>query len=292
MSIKSFFDKDKLKVFFNYSQKGNIWRMHFTNNDLIVCETRDLEKKEVYFFSVNYKTNEIFLKNFQIKEKWWVSIANVNSDLMFLNYFRKPDLPEHLGFTAIDIKTGEEKWTEPKLVFLFASNNEVYAFKQLFENKVYYKFDPQVGKIIKEFKEEPDILTVLQLKSDSEKLFYSNFIYAEIYGDDSSTQEHAVNSYLKDRIKGLKISGSLEMIKYHDHLIYNYHQDKGIDMKNINLRTLSNILEIYDMTKNKIVYQDILNSTTSNYVPDSFFIKDKMLFYIKEKKNLLTLKLD
>lgn len=162
----------------------------------------------------------------------------------------------------------------------------------MFESKIYYKLDPHNGSIIKEFKEEPDILTVLQLKSDSERIFYSDFMYAEIHEGDQSTQEPAVNSYLNDRIKGLNISGSLEMIKYHDYLIYNYHQDNGIDIKNINLRTLSNILEIYDMTKNKIVFQDILNNTTSNYVPDSFFIKDNVLFYIKEKKNLVTLKLD
>lgn len=292
MSIKSFFNKDKLKVFLNYCQNGNIWRMYFTDNDLLVCETRDLEKKEVYFFTINYKSNELFLRNYQTQEKWWVSIENVNCNIIFLNYFRKPDLPEHLGFTSIDIKTGAEKWTEPKLVFLFATDNEVYAYKQLFESKIYFKLDPKNGNIIEEYKDDSKILVLLREKSDREKIFYSDFIYPEIYETDSSTHGSSVDTYIKERIKSLKISGNLEMIKYHDYLIYNYHLDNGIDMKNLNLRNLSNILEIYDMTKDKMVYWDTLNNITANYVPDSFFIKDKILFYIKEKKNLITMKLD
>jgi hypothetical protein len=63
-------------------------------------------------------------------------------------------------------------------------------------------------------------------------------------------------------------------------------------MKNIERQILSNVIRIKDTNSGKIILDETLNKITSSYVPDSFFIKDGYLFYVKEKKELTSINLN
>jgi len=118
-----------LSKFLTFSQRGNIWRMFFTDNKLIAGETRDIINKLVSFFSLNYENRTVLIKNLQLNEKWWLSIANVNDSLIFLSSYRKPDMPEHLGITVLDIFSGVVRWQKNDLTFLFTDNEFAYTYK-------------------------------------------------------------------------------------------------------------------------------------------------------------------
>jgi hypothetical protein len=110
----------------------------------------------------------------------------------------------------------------------------------------------------------------------------------------NSNDENIKNNYkeLIDRLQTLKINGDVEYIEKGKYLIYNYHQNRGINLKDLSQSFLTNKLEILESINNNIIYEDILNAETSSYVPDSFFLKDNKLFYIKEKKELIVIDLN
>ncbi len=288
MGIKDIFTKNKLKPFLNYSQKGNIWRMHFSPSDILVCETRDLNLKETFFFSLNYKTKQVYLSNFQLNEKWWIAIESVNDDTIFFNRFKTPELPEHLGIIAVDLKTGNIKWNNTDLTFLFADCSDVYAYMQHFEREIYFKLNGETGNVIESYEDDKIADSLLELKSFNEEKMFSDFIYPEIYIEGNNV-EQKIEEYLMERFRDTKYMGEIEFILSGELLIYNFHADMGVNIKDITSRNLSNHLEIYDFSSKKIIHDEILNAEAANYVPDSFFIKDGFLFYIKEKKELISI---
>ena len=289
--LNKLFSRNKLKPGLVYSQKGNIWRIHF-HGDVLACETRDLTSKQVYFFSLNFKTNELYLKEYQVEEKWWVEIESLNNSIIFLNYFKTPELPEHLGITAVDLKTGENKWTNTDLTYWFSTNTDVYAVKELFEKKLYFRLDVKTGELSEEFKDEGIEQYLAELQNVQESKRYSNLINAEIYDKNNSSIPAHIKRYLDERFYDIRILGSIEFIEFNNYLVYNYHKDEGVNLKDLNLRNLTNILEVYDTQNKSIVYSDTLNKQAFNYVPDSFFINEGYLFFIKEKRELAVINLN
>lgn len=291
MGIKDIFTKNKLKPFLSFSQKGNIWRMHFSPSDILVCETRDLNSRETYFFSLNYKTKQVFLTNFQLDEKWWIAIESINDNTIFFNKFKTPELPEHLGIIAVDFKTGKIKWTNTELTFLFADSPDVYAYKEHFEREIYYKLNDDTGEIIETYEDEKIADSLLELKSFNEEKIFSGFIYPNIYIEGNYV-EPAAENYLMQKFKDVKYLGEIEYALSGDFMIYNFHADLGVNVKDINSRNLANHLEIYNFKTGKVIHDEVLNSEAVNYVPDSFFVKEGFLFYIKEKKELISIDLN
>jgi len=291
MGFKELFARNKLKPHLTYSQKGNINRLFLSGSNIVVCETRDMQVKEVYLFSLNYLTKEVYLRDYQLDEKWWISIENVNDDIIFLHTFKRPDMPEPLGIKAIDIKSGSLMWENKDLVFYFSTNDKVFAFKQLFEKRVFHRLNALTGEVEEEYRDSSFDLSLSLLKDEQERAQYRNYLNTDVFSLQSAVKDDEVNEYLSFRFNKIVTLGDVEFIRCGDILIYNFHISRGINLKNINETYYSNRLEIYDLNAKRITYQDTLNDKVLTYVPDSFFIKDDVLFYIREKKELMAINL-
>ncbi len=278
-----------LKPDFCFSQKGNIWRMYFNNTGITVGETRDLNSKEAYLYSFDFKTKEIYLKNFQIQEKWWFSIESVNDNYVYLSRFFNPEDPEPIGIYAHDIKTGSEVWENEDLIFYFCDNDFVFGLKRLFESKILYKLNANSGEIIEELRTDDEMIKVIEQKNENDLKMYDGYLYPEIYNLSENNLVFEADVDVGDKAK---IEGPLEFIRFNDFLIYNYHIKQGIDLKNIERQILSNILYVKNKAAGKLIHTETLNKITSSYVPDSFFIKDGYLFYVKEKKELISINMN
>jgi hypothetical protein len=290
MGIKDIFTKNKLKPYISFSQKGNIWRLYFSNEDIIFCETRDMNSKEVFFASINYKTKQIYLSNFQLTEKWWISVEGITDKTVYFNRFKTPELPEHLGIISVDAKTGKIKWENEDLTFLFAEANDVYAYREQFEREIFYKLNADDGSIEETYEDEKIADSLLELKKFNEERIFTGFLYPVIYvkGNEVTPQ---IENYLHEKFKDVNYQGEIEYLDYGNLLIYNFHEDRGINPKDLTVHNLINKLEIFDFDTKKIIHTEILNTDSVNYVPDSFFMKDGFLFYIREKKELISIDL-
>lgn len=289
MSFKKIFNKNELKPYFKFSQNGNIWRLFFNNTDFVAGETRDIRTKQAYLFTYDIINKKEYLKNYQFDEKWWFAIDALTDGALIVSNFQKPEMPEHKGFKVLDIKTGKVKWENDEFEFYFANNEHVFAVKQLFESRMIYKLDLNNGSTLSEYKGD-EIDTIAILKSENNTKIYEGLINTEIFDISDSFLRSKFPGVIK-KLQQLKIEGEVEYIEFDKYLILNHHSVKGINLKDISSQLLTNTLEIHGSESNEAIFIDILNMETSSYVPDSFFIRNNFLFYIKEKTELICIKL-
>jgi len=281
-------NKYSLKKSWSFSQLGNLWRIFITSNDILIGETRNLEEKIVYFFSIDLNSGNHFFKNYLFENgNYWVSIEGYNAGNIYLHRFENPNLPEHNGIIDIDIKTGEVRWENKDVMYFFNTENEIYGHKQQFESFKYYNLNPENGLILNEVPAENQ-LSLFELKQDTIRELYINNYYTEIFNLLNSDSTFSQIIILE--MKGKDIFGEVEFIHFENYLTFNYHIKK-VNLKDLSNPNLENVLCVYDI-KNRIkLYSDILNVEASYNVPDSYFVHKNYLIYIKEKKHIVTLKL-
>jgi hypothetical protein len=291
MAINRFFKSNKIKEHLVFQQNGNIWRFYLHGN-FLVGETREHKTRNAYLFSMDFVKEEIFLKNFQIEEKWWFSISGITGDIICISKFRKPDLPEQQGIIVLDIKSGKKLWENTMLTLLFSNATDTYAYKKLFESKIYYRLDTSNGNIISETKAEDEVAHIYSLKEQFETINYKTYSYTERYLPGITHAGDEVDLYFGDYLKDVKLTGPIEFIIKNNLLIYNYHKEIGANLKTLNENLTDNIFNIYDLKKGKLLYSTILNKNTAGYAPDSFFINNNYLFFIRNKKELIIINLE
>ena len=285
MDILSLFQQKQLKPAWSFTTSGVLWRLLFSETNFIVGEDRDTEKKEVSFFCLNAANGDILWKNISFAETWWIGIEGIVHDKVYLHGFKKPDMPEHGKIVAVDLGTGRELWRNNDYAFLYATADRVMAFRDLFERRLYYELDAATGEFMQELSELP--ADVYEKKNASHGR--NNFLYPESLIN--AAAEFSLLAPVIDRYCNRNaMRGSVEYVHSNGKLVFNCHAvQEHVEEKNLDV--LQNRLYIIDETSGKLVYADVVNSSTPSAVPDSFFVDDTIVYYIKEKNTLIAVPL-
>jgi len=284
------FKSNKLKPSWEFNQNGNMWRFIFCGDNIIAGETRDIENKILYLFTIDFNNGKTFLKNFKFEEgNFWISIEGGNNSVLFLNRFQNPELPYHKNIIAIDIKSGEFYWENTDYEYFFNTKDKLFGITQKFENVELAEIDISNGKLIKVFTDE-EAINIIELKKETDlDLFNESTDYPKPLSN--QPLEDNLNSIIKAEISNRTTEGEIEYINFKNYLLFNYYYENGINLKDISRKYYRNNFCIYDAIKSEKVYQDTLNEKSNYNVPDNFFIKNDMLFYLKEKTHLIGLNL-
>jgi hypothetical protein len=270
-------NKMKLKKLYKYDNGKQIWRILPTTNNKLVIEERDIKTKEVFFSCINIESGKKIFSDFQLDEKHWIGIESIYNGIIFFHTYGKPDMPAHKNIIAFDILSQSIIWQNSNYVFSFVYDEKVYCYQQRFESRVFYALDYLTGNIVEDL--GSDFVNLNQLKEKSDQEFVKlNYQFPEYFMQDKSDNElHEI--YLKQFLSNNIVKGEISFLRYDNLLLFNYHQ---ISKNN----TFSNEFAAYDLTKNKIVLEDTLDKNLVNLIPESFFVKDNLLFLIIDKKRL------
>lgn len=289
--MKFFRNINVLKPKWKFSQKGNLWKFHFGGDEFIAGETRDLTTKKVYLFSLNYKTGKVYLKDFIFEEgNFLITLENVTDKFILVSKFERPEMPVHKGITALDITTGEVVWQIDSNEYLFHTVDKLFAYQQRFESTVLYEYELETGNLVREIPSElnKEIYTLRDESNDD--LFEESYNYPRLYNDVNFSL--AAKKILTNGLKNIKTFSEPEAIENDNYFIFNFYEDKGGNLKDLNEGNLKNILRIYEKEKETLLYEDVLNESCRFNVPDNFFIKDNFLFYLKEKHELISIQIN
>ncbi|HEY4756295.1 MAG TPA: hypothetical protein VIH28_09590, partial [Ignavibacteriaceae bacterium] len=122
-----------------------------------------------------------------------------------------------------------------------------------------------------------------KLREESMQNDFSNdFLFPRIFNqiDENSDTGNIFTRLLADR----KISGSINWIKLNNYLMFNYHEENADG-------TLNNYFEVFDISKEKVILNEILNSNSTKLAFESFFIMNNLLFLMVEKTKLVVYKI-
>jgi len=267
----------KLKKKYIHNNNRQIFRLIPTDTDKIIIEERDTNEKQAYFNCLHIESGKKILKNLQLDEKFWVGIEAVYNDVIFFHKFQKPDMPHHRGIIAYDIEKKKKIWENLENTFLFIKDDKVYSFQQNFDGREFFTLNYTTGEMIEELGNDSSSINLLREKVIASEDF-SAYIFPTIF-DSSEVINQDVNEWLIKLKENHLISGKIEFVLKDNLLMFNFHE---INADN----SLNNKFKAVDLLKGKYIFETTLNFNTNAFVPDSFFVKDNLLFLLIERKKL------
>ena len=267
----------KLKKHFTFSDKKQIWRLLISDSDKLIIETRDTDKKEVFFHCIDLKTGKKIFKNLQLEEKFWIGIEAVYNDIIFFHHFAKPNMPEHKKIFAYDINNGKIIWSNDELSFLTIIDETVYAFIKKFEGQNVYALNFYSGEIVEEFGNNAEKLNeLMDIAGESED--YSDYRYPENSAD---LIDLKILDLINSETAAKDIINNAEFIIIEDLLLFNYYVRSQQNL-------LDNEFAVYNIVKKKKLFSETLNRNLNSFSPDSFFCFKNVLLLLKNKNEIIS----
>ncbi|MEN3039061.1 MAG: DUF4905 domain-containing protein [Candidatus Kryptonium sp.] len=251
-----------------------------------MCELRNIEKKRVKFVCLSTINGKLVWENLNIDEPWWIQISDSDEEIFFLSEFKRPDFPVQGKIYAVNSENGEILWENDNYNFLFALNGKVYTARNLIEQRFFFELDSRTGEITRELGEDLDFINKLkEIKSES-----MSFIETPLPFDESFPDHDEISQNIRAFIENADQRFTPEILTKENFLIVNYHALNKPKFP-LEIEKFSNILKIVDLQENEVIYEDVLYSDLSFFIPDAFFCKDDLVFYVKNQIELITIKL-
>jgi hypothetical protein len=263
----------KLYRNYTYSNKRQIWRIIPGGPDKLVIEERNPVTREVFFSCIDMNSGNVLLENLQFDEKFWIGIEEVYKDVIFFHNYQKPDMPGHADIIAYDINKKEVIWRSDKYLFSLVYDNKIYCFRNFFERQKYYQLDYYTGELISELGD--DFNQIGHLRELRETELYKGYRFPEVFNHPVKE----IDSIIEELRTEVLISGKIDYFVTGNLLLLSYHTVLDDGKLRNNFRTL-------DISTKMVIFEEILNKEITNYIPDSFFLINDLVFLLKEKETL------
>lgn len=251
----------KIKKLYNYDRRRQVFRLIPTESDKIIIEERDRDKKEVYFSCLDiYTGKEIFI-DLQFEEKYWIGIEKIYKDVILFHRYEKPDLPNHKGIIAFDIKSQTVLW-ENQNKFLLAAEDKVLFMSSEFGITKLFSVDYLSGEI------ESDTFEVQNIQPQKED--YSSYTYSQKISVEELN--NLIPSNFRKLINEYVIKDYVNFVSRNETSLLSFHYIN-------NEGKLNNIFFAVD-ENGTILLQETLNTGLEKIEPESYFIKNDLLFLL------------
>jgi hypothetical protein len=282
----SFFRSKQLKPVWEFSTDALIWRIFFTSNNKIVGETRDQESRSTEYFCIDASSGKTLWKNIGFEEPWWIGVESVHENRLILHGFARPDMPQHLGIRVVDIDSGKLVWKNDDITFWFVQDEKLFAHKYLFEKRIGYEIDIRTGTILSEHDSDLDVLEEKRSKNlRQETDDQQGVIFPEQYHE--SIADEKIRDLIRKITDAKAIEDRTEYMIYRDVLVLSYYRQ---EQKKSESMLMDNVLSIYDLSSGKTVHNETIIESVKLPSPDTFFVKNDLLYFIKDRTILTAMR--
>lgn len=277
------FKKKQLEPAWIFEADGDLWRLIPTINGHIFGETRNTTKKSVSFFYLDRQTGAEIRTGITLDEKWWVGIEDVCENIAFFHHFKSPDMPIHKKIIALDIHSNTILWKNEDLVFVAVANNLLYAFSDTSERRSFLELDLHTGTVLREVDGE-------FVNSARNSVFeqQSAFIRFPANAGQGSGMPQNVLTALGRRSGNKYQPLALESIAERDIAILKLSENMNDSAMEFDIQEKIFAFRISDGAE---LYSDTVSEHAGSIVPDTFLVVNDFLYYVKEKRQLVAVRL-
>ena len=286
MKILSLLRTRSLKPSWTFTPADAIWRLVPARSGELVGEARNQETKRVSFFALDGNTGVPLWQNLTLDEQWWIGIEDIAAGVVLLHKFASPDMPQHRGIIAIDLRTGSPLWSNEELTFWFANDASVYAHKMLFEKRIASELDVHTGQTVREFGEDLEP-TLFVKREEAIRSNQDGLQFPEIGEFDRI--DPSIAGMMKKELSAADVRGPVEYARMDKFLLMNYHIPAQESSEERPL--LDNQLKIFNAVSGTVLYCDTIVHNSPAPVPDSFFVRKGTVHFIKDQKTLTAIHL-
>jgi hypothetical protein len=274
------------KPAWSYGVKGEIWRIHSSAAGTLVGEERRIDEKKALFFCLDREDGEELWRKESPGDNWWIGIEAVYGDTVFFHGFTSPDLPQHRGIIAVDTLTGKKLWEDKQLAWLGAGKDVVLGSAQTPGGQVFAELDRRSG-LLRRKVDEAELPALKQawrdwVANEQEELFPVPF-------DQLAAGQPEVASMIRNHCDVGYIPGSIEVAATNDFVILDYHvaSTGGTAWET----PFTSTLMVIERATGEIFHSDTIVRKGRTIIPELFFVRQDMLYYIRERRTLIAVRL-
>jgi Domain of unknown function (DUF4905) len=268
-----------------YHARGSIWRLVVADSGLLVGEERDTSRRVAGFFCLNQVTGEALWHYSDPKEKWWIGIETTHRDHLFLHGYATPDMPGHKGIIAIDLFIGKVVWRMSEPRFLVASGETIFVSSDVGNDRTLVQLDAGTGEAVRYLnphdKEFEEAFNEGNVNSAGVPELPHPIEFSEEF-------DARAEMLIGKQIAPENVIGAVECLVRNPLLIFSYHERMSPDQENY----LRNSIAIVNMSSGSLLFSETLNSRVTSVAPESFFVCNSMLYFIRERTSLVAIRLD
>jgi len=255
-----------LELNFSYSFPGTIWRMvALPDEKILLLEVRDEASRQVNFSALHYSLKTFLWKDFQLDESWWSGLLAAYKSVFLLQNYTNQENPDATKLLALDVHSCKILWERDTFSFSNFSNENVLGTIGKDDPKLVL-LDLFTGKVIDE-----DVKLDYTANKISEPV--CPFQYQE-----GTEYNNTVSTFLSSRFS-IKPEGTVEYLEHDGLIVISYYlrEQDG----------LSNFLVVLN-NEGKILHQDKIDEQLKGLGADTFFILSGCLFFVRNKRELLS----
>jgi hypothetical protein len=155
----------------------------------------------------------------------------------------------------------------------------------MFEKRIGQALDLETGELLETHEGIEDLVALRQLAREEDP--HASLDFPEILEPGEAPPQ--LRAFIEREIRHQRIVGAIEAVAREPFIVMNYHREPKGSMPEKPL--LENQLIIFDSSSGKKVFSDVLIRNAHAPVPDTFFLRNSSVFFIKDQKNLCMLRL-
>jgi len=255
-----------LKLNFSYSFPGVIWKMvALPAEKLLLLEIRDETNRQVSFSALDYPRKTFLWKDFQLDESWWTGLLAAYKSVFLVQNYTSQENPDVTALIAMDIHSCNILWEQQNFSFSNLSNGNVLGMLGREDPKL-VGLDLFTGRMI-----EGDVELELGANEISEPI--RPFQYQE-----GTSYYDTVYNFLTSSCS-IKPEGTVEYQEYDGLILISYYirEENG----------LANYLLVLNDTGD-VLLQEKIDEQLKGLGVDTFFILSGCLFFVRNKRELLS----
>lgn len=282
MSLSGLLKKGRLQTAWSYTAEGVLWQIQTGSERFLVGEDREIEKKETSFFCVERRTGNVFWRNLNPGDRWWIGVEAVTDAVVVFHGFTSPDMPGHRSITVADLESGTVLWSNPDLRFLALEEGSITAHGESHGKRRVVRVALETGEILNEV--DPDVADPRPLSGGEHSTGDGVLLPAPVR--DEAEQEPAIVRCLSRYVTGGLQPAQVFLLDLSGLVLFQASEPlTGQQAGQSNMRT---VLKIVDRGDSRLMYSDILQERTSVASP-CFFVQDGVLYYVRERRTLSAL---
>ena len=257
---------DSLQRVFSHQFSAPVWNM-VALQDILILETRNATLQKVAFSALNFRKNEFLWLDQQLEESWWVSLTAVSENIVLFTIYIDRKNPDRKGTLAYALDDLRLVWWNNDF-----SISEVYA----------HAVKGQAGRYGLKHK-------ILDIKNGEEMHSLEamspvvSFIQRPMQYAADSDHFNTVKTFLSEKLNLHPVS-ALEYLETDKNIIISCY------IQIANGSELANFLIVMSRV-GEVLLQVVLDQPVAGIGLDTFFLVDDLIFFIKNKTELVSYKL-
>jgi Domain of unknown function (DUF4905)/PQQ-like domain len=273
--------KKEIRPAWRYAPGGILWRVFPSHPEVFVGEERDTDRKDANFFCLSRRTGEVWWQKKSFREQWWIGIESVGRDVVFLHRFAQPDMPGHKGIIAVDLLSGDELWRDDDLTIDQTLATSILASRMSMKGREQIALHARTGNLVGE-------------EGAGDEDHMAPFVEAEIEFPeeaDGSLHGYPHLSTFRDHLPpSERRAGPLEFVRVGSRTVLGYHERReSAQSRDPRFR---HIILVGDRASGTTLFRDTIAANATGIVPESFFVQDGVLFFVKERRTLVAVNLN